>query len=53
MFSACIISSILINFSKQRNEKNSVIKKAYIDYTEKESGDIDSEAKRIKDSIIK
>ena len=56
MFSICIVLSLLVNFYKKRNNNNYIINKKdgyYNSYNTKEKVNIDSEAKRINDSLIK
>ncbi len=56
MFSICIVLSLLVNFYKKRDSKNYNIYETDTYYNRdniKEKVNIDSEAKRINDSIIK
>lgn len=56
MFSICIVLSLLVNFYKKRNIKNYNVYKIDAYYNTdniKEKANIDSEAKRINDTLIK
>ena len=53
MFSVLAVLSLILNLFKKVKDNNSVIKQAEHIYDEKRSVNVDSEAKRINDSIIK